>query len=109
MDRKLEEVEWLLSYARNANRLIRVAPAITTKKVNAPRRLTPTRSLNPVTHPQKMKSAHTPEINPEAGNHPLPVRFTARPRQRVVWRFINSLRRHSFSRVATSGVSISLI
>jgi hypothetical protein len=65
MDRKLEEVEWLLSYARNANRLIRVAPAITTKKVNAPRRLTPMRSLNPVRHPQKMKSAHTPEINPK--------------------------------------------
>jgi hypothetical protein len=40
-DRKLEEVEWLLNYARNANKPIPVAFAITTKKVNVPRQLTP--------------------------------------------------------------------
>jgi hypothetical protein len=37
IDRKLEEVEWLLNYARNANKPILVATAITTKKVSAPR------------------------------------------------------------------------
>jgi hypothetical protein len=64
--RKLEEVEWLLNYARNANKPIPVASAITTKKVNAPRRSTPTRLLNPVTHHQTTKSAYVPEINTEA-------------------------------------------
>jgi hypothetical protein len=67
IDRKLEEVEWLLNYARNANKPIPVAYAITTKKVSAPRRLTPMRLLNPVTHRQRTKSANVPEINPEAG------------------------------------------
>jgi hypothetical protein len=65
IDRKLEEVEWLLNYARNANKPIPVASAITTKKVNAPRRSTPTRLLNPVTHHQTTKSAYVPEINSE--------------------------------------------
>ena len=68
IDRKLEEVEWLLNYARNANKPIPVASAITTKKVNAPRRSTPMRLLNSVTHHQKTKSAYVPEINPEAGS-----------------------------------------
>jgi hypothetical protein len=72
---ELEEVEWLLNYARNANKPIPVASAITTKKVNAPRRLTPMRLLNPVTHRQKTKSAHVPENNPEAGSPPLLVSF----------------------------------
>ena len=58
IDLKLEEVEWPLSYARNANKPIPVASAITTKKANAPRPLTPMRSLNPVT--QKTKSAYVP-------------------------------------------------
>jgi hypothetical protein len=71
IDRKLEEVEWLLNYARNANKPIPVAPAITTKKVNVPRRLTPMRLLNPVTHDQRTKSAHVPEVNPEAGSPPF--------------------------------------
>src|SRR5580765_3316109 len=53
IDRKLEEVEWLLNYARNANKPIPVASAITTKKVNAPRRLTPMWLLHPVTHYQR--------------------------------------------------------
>jgi hypothetical protein len=66
IDRELEEVEWLLNYARNANKPIPVASAITTKKVNAPRRLTLMRLLNRVTHHQKTKSVHLPEINPEA-------------------------------------------
>ena len=65
IDRKLEEVEWLLNYARNANKPIPVASAITTKKVNAPRRSTPTRLIHPVTHPQMTKSAYVPEINSE--------------------------------------------
>jgi len=68
IDRKLEEVEWLLNYARNANKPIPVASAITTKKVNAPRRSTPTRLLNPVTHHQTTKSAYVPEINSDALN-----------------------------------------
>jgi hypothetical protein len=76
IDRKLEEVEWLLNYARNANKPIPVAFAITTKKVNAPRRSTPMRLLNPVTHHRKTKSDYAPEINSEAGS-PLPVRFAA--------------------------------
>jgi len=59
-------VEWLLNYARNANKFIPVASAIMTKKVSAPRRLTSMRLLNPMTHRQKMKSPHPPEINPEA-------------------------------------------
>jgi len=67
IDRKLEEVEWLRNYARNANKPIPVASATTTKKVNAPRRLTPIKLLNPVTPRQKTKPAHVPEINPEAG------------------------------------------
>ncbi len=66
IDRKLEEVEWLLNYARNANKPIPVASAITTKKVNAPRRSTPMKLLNSVTYHQKTKSAYVPEINPEA-------------------------------------------
>jgi hypothetical protein len=75
IDRKLEEVEWRLNYARNVNKPIPVASAITTKKVNAPRRLTPMRLLNPGTHHQRTKSAHVPEINLEAGSPPLAVRF----------------------------------
>jgi hypothetical protein len=67
-DRKLEEVEWLLNYARNANKPIPVASAITTKKANAPRRLTPMRLLHPLTHHRRNKSAHVPKINPEAGS-----------------------------------------
>jgi hypothetical protein len=50
IDRKSEEMEWLLNYARNANKPIPVASALTTKKVNAPRRPTPTRFLNRQTH-----------------------------------------------------------
>jgi hypothetical protein len=58
IDRKIGgKVEWLLNYARNASKPIPVASAITTKKVNAPRRLTPMRLLNPVTHRQKTMSA----------------------------------------------------
>jgi hypothetical protein len=68
IDRKLEEMEWLLNYARNASKPIPVAFAITTKKVNAPRRSTPMRLLNPVTHHRKTKSAYVPEINSEAGS-----------------------------------------
>jgi hypothetical protein len=66
IDRKLEEVEWLLNYARNANKPIPVASAITMKKVNVPRRSTPTRLLNSVKHHQTTKSAYVPEINSEA-------------------------------------------
>ena len=65
IDRKLEEVEWLLNYARNANKPIPVAFASTTKKVNAPRRPTPMKLLNPVTHHRKTKSPYVPEINSE--------------------------------------------
>src|SRR5271165_6906578 len=64
------EVEWLLNYARNANKPIPVASAITTNKVSAPRRLTAMRLLNPAMHHpamhhhamhhQKTKSAHVP-------------------------------------------------
>jgi hypothetical protein len=75
IDRKLEEVEWRLNYARNVNKPIPVTSAITTKKVNAPRRLTPMRLLNPGTHHQRTKSTHVPEINLEAGSPPLAVRF----------------------------------
>jgi hypothetical protein len=64
IDRKLEEVEWLLNYARNANNPIPVASAITTKKVNAPRRLTPMRLLFPLKHHQTTKSAHLPKNDP---------------------------------------------
>jgi hypothetical protein len=69
IDRKLEEVEWLLNYARNANKPIPVASAITTRKANAPRRLTPMRLLNLVTHHQKTKSAHAPKINSDRTGH----------------------------------------
>ena len=62
IDRKLEEMEWLLNYARNANKPIPVESATTTKKVNAPRRSTPTKLLNPVTHHQTTKSDYAPEI-----------------------------------------------
>jgi hypothetical protein len=79
IDRKLEEVEWLPNYARNASKPIPAASAITTKKVNAPRRWTPMTLLNPLTHRQKTKSAHVPEINPEAESSPLPVSFAAWP------------------------------
>jgi len=66
IDRKLEEVEWLLNYARNANKPTRVASAITTTKVNAQKRLTPMRLRNPVTRHQRTKSVQVPKINPEA-------------------------------------------
>jgi hypothetical protein len=55
---KLEEVEWLLNYARNANRTIPVTSAITTKKVNARRRLTPMRLLSPQSNHRRNRSAH---------------------------------------------------
>jgi hypothetical protein len=67
IDCELEEVEWLLNFARNANKPIPVAPAITTKKVNAPRRLTPMRPLIPLKHHQRT-SAQVPEIDPEAAS-----------------------------------------
>jgi hypothetical protein len=53
---KLEELEkWLLNYARNANNPIPVASAITTKKLNAPRRLPSMRLPNHVTGHQKTR------------------------------------------------------
>ena len=52
LNRKLEEVEWLLNYARNANKPTPVASAITTKKVNAPRRLVSMRLLKHATSHQ---------------------------------------------------------
>ena len=52
--RKLEK--WLLNYARNASKRILVAPAITTRKLNAPRRLAAMRSKNRVmSHPKARK------------------------------------------------------
>jgi hypothetical protein len=53
---KLEEVEkWLLNCAKNANKPTPVASAITTKKVNAPKRLASTRLLNHVTSHQETR------------------------------------------------------
>ena len=53
---KFEEVEkWLLNYARNANKPIRVESAITTKKPNAPRRLPSMRLPNRLTSRQKKR------------------------------------------------------
>jgi hypothetical protein len=80
-DRKLEEVQCPLNYARSANKPIRVASAITTKKVNAPRRLTPMRLLHALTHHRRNNSVHVPKINPEAGSALLPVKLAARPGQ----------------------------
>lgn len=58
---KLEEVEkWLLNSARNANKPTPVASAITTKKVNAPRRLRSMRLLNHPTRHQETRKV-TPE------------------------------------------------
>jgi hypothetical protein len=78
-DRKLEEVQCLLNYARSANKPIRVASAITTKKVNAPRRLTPMRLLHALTHHRRNNSVHVPKINPEAGSALLPVHLASSP------------------------------
>jgi hypothetical protein len=75
--RKLEEVQCLLNYVRNANKPIPVASAITMKKVNAPRQLTPMRLLHAVRHHLRNKSAPVPKISPEAGSPLLPVRFAA--------------------------------
>src|ERR1700690_43137 len=53
---ELEELEkWLPNYARNANKLIRVESAITTKKLNAPKRLPSMRLHNRVTSHQKKR------------------------------------------------------
>jgi hypothetical protein len=68
IDRELEEVEWLLSYARNANKPIPGARAITTKRVNARRRLTPMRLFIPRKRHQRTESAHVRAIDPEAGS-----------------------------------------
>jgi hypothetical protein len=48
--------KWLRNYARNANKLTPVALAITTKKVNAPRRLVPMRLLDLITRQLKTKT-----------------------------------------------------
>jgi len=80
IDRNVEEAEWLLNYARNASKPIPVESAITTKEVNARRRLTPMGLLNPVTHRQKTMAAHFPEIN-HAAEIPLPVRLAVWPGQ----------------------------
>jgi hypothetical protein len=51
-----EEVEkWLLNCARNANKPIPVESAITTKKLNAPRRLPSMRVPNRVTSHQRKR------------------------------------------------------
>ena len=47
--------KWLLNYARNANKPTPVAFAITTKKVNAPRRLASMRLLKQPTSHQKTR------------------------------------------------------
>ena len=48
--RKLEKVrKWLPNYAKNANKPIPVESAITTKKLDAPRRLSSMRWLDRVT------------------------------------------------------------
>jgi hypothetical protein len=85
-DRKLEEVEledveWLLNYARNASKPIPVASAITMKKVNAPRRPRPMKLLHPPAHHRGNKLAHLPNINPDAASSLLPVRFACQPGQ----------------------------
>ena len=78
---ELEEVEKrLLNYARNANNVIPIVSATTAKKVNAPRRLTPMKLLNPLTHHRRNKPAHVPKINPEAGSPLQPARFGLRGR-----------------------------
>ena len=49
--------QWLLYYARNANKPIRVAFAITTKKVTAPRPLASMRLLEQAeSHPRTRKT-----------------------------------------------------
>ena len=61
---KLEEVEkWLLNYARNANNPTPVASAITTKKVNAQRRLASMRLLKQAMNHQRsrMEVRYDPE------------------------------------------------
>src|ERR1700726_1983979 len=53
---KLEEVEkWLLNCAKNANKPTPVASAITTKKVNAPKRLASMRLLQVTSHQETRK------------------------------------------------------
>ena len=53
---QMEEVEkWLLNCAKNANKPTPVASAITTKKVNAPKRLASTRLLNHATSYQETR------------------------------------------------------
>jgi hypothetical protein len=59
--------KWLLNYARNANKPIPVESAITTKKLNAPRRLSPMRLPNRVTSHQgtrKIEVRYDPEQLP---------------------------------------------
>jgi hypothetical protein len=50
-----ERGKWRLNYARNVNKPIPVLLAITTKKVNAPRRLVPMRLLKLVRSHQKTR------------------------------------------------------
>jgi hypothetical protein len=69
IDRKLEEVEWLLNYARNANKPIPVASAITTKKVNAPRQMASMRLLKHATSHQKTMKMEA-RCDPEQASAP---------------------------------------
>ena len=69
--------KWLLNSARNANKPTPVASAITTKKVNAPRRLASMRLLNHVTCPQKTRKIEV-RYDPEqlSASHDKRVRTT---------------------------------
>jgi hypothetical protein len=67
---RLEEVEWLLNYARNANKHIPVVFAITTKRVNAPRRLASMRLHNRVRSHRKKRKIEV-RYDPEQLSPPL--------------------------------------
>ena len=69
---RLEEVEqWLPNFARNANKPTPVASAITTKKVNAPRRLASMRVLKHATSHQKTSKVEVRYHYPEQVSAPL--------------------------------------
>src|SRR5271166_5205515 len=63
-DQKLEEAEWLLNFARNANKPTPVVSAITTTKVNVPRRLPSMMQLYLLMHHQKARSSQLPTHDP---------------------------------------------
>jgi hypothetical protein len=93
----LEEVKkWLLNYARNANNPIPVVSAITTKRLNVPRRLLSMKSPNRLTSHQKKRKIEVRYDCNGATPFPEPCFIGVEPRNSISLSLLSSAARSAF-------------